>query len=101
MISNSIFRDFASAEIVKDLRSVESEFHVAERRADVSIETVLKYDDALIAFQFDLENSCPFAPGANLGTVSSYQSIMREKMREFLARIEDESSRIKETYLLN
>jgi hypothetical protein len=92
MISDTILRDFVPYDIVNTLRFVEIELHKAESLNGVSADLACRSEDALRAFQCEVED-CPYGPGSNIPS-NSHVSMMREKTHEVLARIEKEISRL-------
>ncbi len=93
MIADNTFNSFVSEDVVNDLRIVGQEFDEAVRQGNLTDSLGRKYDRALRAYEKELYD-CPYSPTGMMVQPSAHDSMMMEKMREELARIQKEHSRI-------
>lgn len=93
MIADSTFSSFVSKDVMDHIHTVEEEFDEAVRQGNLTDHWGRKYSRALRAYESQLYD-CPYSPSGMLNQPSAHDSMMMEKMREELARIQREHSRI-------
>jgi hypothetical protein len=93
MIADNTFGSFISEDVANNLRDVGEEFDEGVSQNNLTDSLGRKYERALRAYERELYN-CPYSPTGIMVQPSAHDSMMMEKMREELARVQKEHSRI-------
>jgi hypothetical protein len=93
MIADSTFSSFVSDDVVNNLRAAGDEFNEAARQGNLTESLGQKYIRALTAYERELYD-CPYSPTTNMVQPTAHDSVMMGRMREELARVQKERSRV-------